>query len=196
MVREGNLKILQIFFKVYLQPCGVLRVNFCIFQLGNSFWRFEIYVQMESSKVEVRRGMVGVGEERFIVWNNLKFSCEGHFFRSSHRRSSHLSQLYEKKESLLQVFSCEFCKISKYIFFTEHPRTTASDFYVKVFSKHWFNKIHESFKQPFYVTNIGKFVVASVIKPSCRYLERMGNETSSGKLVGAFSWLFYAREQG
>ena len=116
MVREGNLKILQIFFKVYLQPCGVLRVNFCIFQLGNSFWRFEIYVQMESSKVEVRRGMVGVGKERFIVWNNLKFSCEGHFFRSSHRRSSHLSQLYEKKESLLQVFSCEFCKISKNIF--------------------------------------------------------------------------------
>ena len=110
MVREGNLKILQIFFKVYLQPCGVLRVNFCIFQLGNSFWRFEIYVQMESSKVEVRRGMVGGGEERFIVWNNLKFSCEGHFFRSSHRRSSHLSQLYEKKSLCCRCFPVNFAK--------------------------------------------------------------------------------------
>ena len=31
-----------------------------------------------------------------------------------------------KKESLVQVFSCEFCKISKNIFFTEHLRETAS----------------------------------------------------------------------
>ena len=30
-----------------------------------------------------------------------------------------------KKESLAQVFSCEFCQISKNNFFTEHPRTTA-----------------------------------------------------------------------
>ena len=31
-------------------------------------------------------------------------------------------------ESLAQVFSCEFCKISKNTFFTEHLRTTASNF--------------------------------------------------------------------
>ena len=31
-----------------------------------------------------------------------------------------------KKESLAQVFSCEFCEISKNTFFTEHLRTTAS----------------------------------------------------------------------
>ena len=31
-----------------------------------------------------------------------------------------------KKETLTQVFSCEFCKISKNTFFTEHPWTTAS----------------------------------------------------------------------
>ena len=30
-----------------------------------------------------------------------------------------------KKESLAQVFSCEFCKISKNTFYTEHFRTTA-----------------------------------------------------------------------
>ena len=34
-------------------------------------------------------------------------------------------QLQLKKESLAQVFSCEFCKISKNAFFTEHLRTTA-----------------------------------------------------------------------
>ena len=32
-----------------------------------------------------------------------------------------------KKETLAQVFSCEFCDISKNTFFTEHLRTTASD---------------------------------------------------------------------
>ena len=31
-----------------------------------------------------------------------------------------------KKESLAQVFSCEFCKISKNTFFAEHLSTTAS----------------------------------------------------------------------
>ena len=31
-----------------------------------------------------------------------------------------------KKETLAQVFSCEFCKISNNILFTEHLQTTAS----------------------------------------------------------------------
>ena len=32
-----------------------------------------------------------------------------------------------KKETLAQVFSCEFCKISKNTFFTEHLQATASE---------------------------------------------------------------------
>ena len=32
-----------------------------------------------------------------------------------------------KKETLAQVFSCEFCEISKNTFFTEHLQTTAPD---------------------------------------------------------------------
>ena len=32
-----------------------------------------------------------------------------------------------KKETLAQVFSCEFCEISKNNFFTEHLWTTASE---------------------------------------------------------------------
>ena len=31
-----------------------------------------------------------------------------------------------KKETLVEVFSCEFCEISKNIFFPEHLRATAS----------------------------------------------------------------------
>ena len=31
-----------------------------------------------------------------------------------------------KKETLTQVFSCEFCEISKSTFFTQHLRTIAS----------------------------------------------------------------------
>ena len=34
-----------------------------------------------------------------------------------------------KKETMAQIFSCEFCKISKTTFFTEHLWTTASVLY-------------------------------------------------------------------
>ena len=39
-------------------------------------------------------------------------------YRSSHRN-------FVKKEALAQVFSCEFCEISKNIFFTEHLATAS-----------------------------------------------------------------------
>ena len=61
-------------------------------------------------------------------------------FRNNHRRRSvkevflEISQNSQentcanfiKKESLAQVFSCEFCEISKNTFFKEHLWTTAS----------------------------------------------------------------------
>ena len=45
-------------------------------------------------------------------------------------------QIYLKKETQTQVFSCEFYEIFKDTFFTEHLRVTASDFlpYDKVLS--------------------------------------------------------------
>ena len=44
-------------------------------------------------------------------------------------------QFYFKKETLAQVFSCEFCKISKNTFLTEHVWATASaDYQSHVFS--------------------------------------------------------------
>ena len=39
---------------------------------------------------------------------------------------------FTKKESLAQVFSREFCEISKKTFFTEHLRTTATDYDKKI----------------------------------------------------------------
>ena len=38
-----------------------------------------------------------------------------------------------KKETLAQVFSCEFCEISKNTFFTEHLCATASIIYMYYF---------------------------------------------------------------
>ena len=38
-----------------------------------------------------------------------------------------------KKETLTQVFSCEFCEISKNTFFTEHLWTTASGIMITIY---------------------------------------------------------------
>ena len=93
--------------------------------------------------------------EVFIFyWNIVKVFCKRYMFRSSHQRCSmkkgvlrnfkkytgkHLCQglffqkvaglrlsNFIKKETPVQVFSCELCKISKYIFFTEHLWMAAS----------------------------------------------------------------------
>ena len=46
-----------------------------------------------------------------------------------------------KKEALTQVFSCEFCEISKNTFLTEHLRTTASIDYKWIINKSGMNKM-------------------------------------------------------
>ena len=52
-------------------------------------------------------------------------------FRISHQRCSMKKSLRTatllKKKTLAQVFSCEFCEISKNTFFTEHLWTTPSE---------------------------------------------------------------------
>ena len=45
---------------------------------------------------------------------------------------------FVKKETLAQVFSCEFCEISKNTYFTEHLRTTASTFLTFSSGNHFF----------------------------------------------------------
>ena len=51
-----------------------------------------------------------------------KYLCQGLFFKKVAGAACN----FIKKETLAQVFSCEFCEISKNIFFTEQLRTTTS----------------------------------------------------------------------
>ena len=48
------------------------------------------------------------------------------FENSQENTCTRVSFLIKLKETLAQVFSCEFCEIFKNTFFTEHPRATAS----------------------------------------------------------------------
>ena len=49
-------------------------------------------------------------------------------------------RLVFKKETLVQVFTCECCEISKNTFFTEHLRTTASGFDFTILSADYYKE--------------------------------------------------------
>ena len=58
--------------------------------------------------------------------------CPGAVFKTSLGpdhvfRKPIIPYIMRKKETLAQMFSCEFREIPKITFFTEHPWTTASD---------------------------------------------------------------------
>ena len=61
-----------------------------------------------------------------VLRNFAKFTgrhlCQGLFFNKVRPKTCS----FIKKETLTQLFSREFCQISKKAFFTEHLRTTAS----------------------------------------------------------------------
>ena len=61
-----------------------------------------------------------------VLINFVKFTgkhlCQRLFFK----KVAGLGLNFIKKETLAQVFSCEFCEISMNTFFTEHIPTTAS----------------------------------------------------------------------
>ena len=54
------------------------------------------------------------------AYEKYEYGHLGRWYKSSNQRCS------VKKGVLAQVFSCEFCVISKNIFFTQQFRTTAS----------------------------------------------------------------------
>ena len=70
-----------------------------------------------------QRCSVKKGVLRDFAKSTGKHLCQGLFFNKGPQACNFI-----KKETLTQVFSCEFCEISKNIFFTEHLRTTASVF--------------------------------------------------------------------
>ena len=57
-----------------------------------------------------------------------------------------------KNETLAQVFSCEFCEISKNTFFTEHLLATASDYmwsknmFISFILFHWSISLNTAYK--------------------------------------------------
>ena len=65
-----------------------------------------------------RSNYQGGSVQKGALWNFAKFTgkhlCQSLFFCQS------LQSRFIKKETLAQVFSCEFCKIYKNTFFTEH----------------------------------------------------------------------------
>ena len=63
--------------------------------------------------------------KQFVI--EVFISCS-YKFHKIHRKTPGPETLFLKKQSLAQVFSCEFCEIYKNTFFTEHLRTAASLF--------------------------------------------------------------------
>ena len=64
-----------------------------------------------------------------VLWENVYLDISQNSHGNNCVRVSFLIKLccnFIEKETLTQLFSCEFCKISKNTFFTEHLRTTAS----------------------------------------------------------------------
>ena len=71
-----------------------------------------------------RRNYQGCSVKKGVLRNFAKFTgkhlCQGLFFNKVAGVWNFI-----KKEALAQVFSCEFCEISKNTFFTEHVWATA-----------------------------------------------------------------------
>ena len=74
----------------------------------------------QNRKIIFRRSRPEVFCKRSVLRNFAKFTgkqlCQGLFFKIVYEKN------FFKKNTLAQVFSCEFCEISKNIFFTEHLR--------------------------------------------------------------------------
>ena len=79
-----------------------------------------------------------------------------------------------KKDSLAQVFSCEFSKIFKNTFFTEHVWTTASIFisisFMKKATATLLKKRHVIEKEKCFSVNFAKFLRAAFFTEHLRWL--------------------------
>ena len=107
--------------------------------------QFTIYISHELGNSQILKLTLRGTPSRIIPWKVLIIErTKNSFWRHTQiREENNVCQIlfrinsqssggaggacnFIKKEALAQVFSCEFCKISKNIFFTEHLRTTAS----------------------------------------------------------------------
>ena len=82
------------------------------------------YEKRCSQKFQKIHRKTPVPESLFKQICRPKYSCRLEV--KIHRKTPVPESLFSKKETLAQVFSCEFCKIPKNTFFTEHLWKTAS----------------------------------------------------------------------
>ena len=80
-----------------------------------SFTHFLLYFQKQPPEVFLKNSQNSQENTCARVSCLIKLQASGNFL---------------KKETLAQVFSCEFCDISKNTFFAEHLRVTASVLYI------------------------------------------------------------------
>ena len=81
-----------------------------------------VFTELYNTEAVAQRCSVRKGVLRNITKFTGKHLCQSLFFNKVSEACNFI-----KKEKLAQVFSCEFCEISKNIFFTEHLWTTASE---------------------------------------------------------------------
>ena len=82
-----------------------------------SAWRKLTWVNRNwTGKLQITKAVTGNGVLRNFAKFTEKYLCQSLFFNN-----------VIKKEALVRVFACEFCKISKNTFFVEHLQATASE---------------------------------------------------------------------
>ena len=98
----------------------------------------------------------------FTNWNTPKQPPEI-FYKKVFLDHRPVACNFIKKETLTQVFSCEFCEICKNIFFTEHFWTTAFDTQMKsmdkIHCKRSFLKISIKIPQSYISSNLLFFIL-------------------------------------
>ena len=112
----------EIFFRQY----------FCKLYVPESFRKFTKKYQWRGLMLVTLQAFTGVEQPPDAFCKKVFLErCSQNSQENACVRDSILIKLHSqgcKKETLAQVFSCEFSKISKNTFFTEHLRTTASAF--------------------------------------------------------------------
>ena len=109
--------------------------------LGKQIPLYTHYYFMDCQSTKVRAGHQRCSVRKIVLRNFTKFTAK-HLYQSLFFNKvaglkpatllktilRHRCQvcIFIQKETLAQVFSCEFCEISKNTFFIEHPWTTAS----------------------------------------------------------------------
>ena len=111
-------------------------------QIRSFFWSIFSCIWIEYTKILTRKTPY---LDTFHATENMR--NEWNICQYCKRQKQPQEVFYKKKEALVQVFFCEFWKISKNIFFTEHIWATASALFnlpeLKIYTKNKHVKVSE-----------------------------------------------------